>query len=49
MDIGYRWSGSVNIVLHFGGRRIERLDLGTRVPASLLLFCTSEELISRVI
>lgn len=29
MDIGYRWSGSVITVLHFGGGRIERLDLGT--------------------
>lgn len=35
--------GSVILVLHFGGRRIERLDLETPVPAILFAFCTGKD------
>lgn len=46
---GYRWSAASLLFCISVEGRIDRLDLGTRVPASLLCFCTSEELISRVI
>lgn len=49
MDIGYRWSGSVILFCISVDGRIERLDLETPVPASLLFFCTSEEMISRAV